>query len=697
MTSIRNKILKRTVLITGASLLCCTFVSFRVLQNIKISSYHTAKESGNIAAESSAEALISQNTAYAAEYVQCCSETVYLKISAVISALNSVNGEIRTIYEYPDNYPPHKYKHPSEYPPGTLSMQWVLPDNTEMNGSVENEVYLLGNTEPAFASVLNVYGEMLDIYFTSGTGINIGYDSYPQTKPETYDGRLSAWYKHTEETGGIYISAPYSDTFGRGLMITAALPCIGENGTFYGAVGADILITDLNEFISGISMGRDSRALIISPQGVICAKGLTMDNAGDFNAFFGENGSKTVKRIYKDDNGFFKTDINGKDVYCVYSRTGISDWTTVLIVSENEITAPSEALKKTIYASADSLAERLNGQMLNATVLWGVIIAAVMIFTVIITDRVSLSLSRPITQLCGAIEKIGGGDLDCKCRIKTGDEIETLSDSFEKMTVSLKTYMENYADIAAEKQRISTELNVAARIQTSALPCVFPDRTDFSIYAKMYPAKEVGGDFYDFCMIGENKVGIIMADVSGKGVPAALFMMTAKSLIKNLALEGLPVNEIFEKANAQLSENNDSLMFVTAFMAIIDLNTGVAEFANAGHNPPAIRRKDGVFKFPEIKSDRVLAALPGMKYQKQTVNLDSGDILFAYTDGVTEAMNTQKDFYGEDRLLRTLNKAENKGGTETNGIIEAVKKDIELFAEGAEPADDITMLAFKIM
>lgn len=700
MRSIRDKILKRMLFTIAAFLSCCIIISLFVVNSIKKTAEQTGMECGRTAAESSAETLISLNTAQALEYTKCCAQAVDLKITTIISALETVNGEIKNIYEAPGSYLPHKYCHPSKYPADTFCMQWVLPDGVDMAGDIENEVYMLGNLESCFGNTLKVYESVLEIYFTSSTGINIGYDCTPQTKPETYDGRTSEWYLYAEETDGTYISEPYRDSFGRGLMISIAMPCKGENGEFYGTVGADILIGEIDGFISEMNAGEGSRAMLVSRESIICAEGLTAENAEDFTIFLGKHGNDIIRRMYGSSGGMIETEINGEDVYCVYSAAGISDWITVLIILKDRITEPAAALKSSILETAERCVKVLDAQMLGVTVLWGIVFAAVVIVTVVVTDKISLSLSEPITRLCGAVKRIGGGELNYKCEIRSGDEIETLSDAFAEMTVSLKDYMENYANIAAEKQRISTELNVAAQIQTSVLPCIFPaypERTEFDIYAKMYTAKEVGGDFYDFYLIGENKLGMIMADVSGKGVPAALFMMISKILIKNLAFEGLSVNEIFDRANSLLNETNESLMFVTAFMAVVDLRTGVTEFVNAGHNPPAIRRKSGSFYFLDVKKDPVLAALPGVSYRKQSVRIEKGDMLFTYTDGVTEAVNADTEFYGEDRLLEALNGIPDADSVGVNEIIGSVRKDIDDFSGGAEAADDVTMLIFKYL
>ncbi|MGN0461639.1 MAG: SpoIIE family protein phosphatase [Ruminococcus sp.] len=294
-----------------------------------------------------------------------------------------------------------------------------------------------------------------------------------------------------------------------------------------------------------------------------------------------------------------------------------------------------------------------------------------------------------IRKINNSLAEITGGNLDVTVDVRSNEEFASLSDDINSTVVTLKGY------IAEAAARIDKELEFAKTIQYSALPSVFPpypNRTEFDIYASMTTAKEVGGDFYDFYLLGESRLAFLIADVSGKGIPAAMFMMTSKTLIKSLAEAGNEINDIFTLANEKLCENNDAGMFVTAWMGILDLKTGRIDFANAGHNPPLIRRKDGSFEYLKCPAGFVLAGLEGIKYGKNELRLEPGDEIFLYTDGVTEATDVQENPYGEDRLLRLLN--ENKC-VDSKARCELVKSDIDRFAGDAPQFDDITMLSLK--
>lgn len=306
------------------------------------------------------------------------------------------------------------------------------------------------------------------------------------------------------------------------------------------------------------------------------------------------------------------------------------------------------------------------------------------------------NIVRPIHRLNDAAERLAsslesdeGPELD----IHTGDELESLADSFMKMNGDIRHYIKENAAISAEKGRIESELNVATQIQADMLPRIFPpfpERKEFDIYATMTPAKEVGGDFYDFFMVDDDHLALVIADVSGKGVPAALFMVIAKTLIKNRAqLKGSPA-EVLSYANDQLAEGNESQLFVTVWMAIIEISTGKGIAANAGHEHPVLKRLDGEYELVKYKHDAALAIMAGLPFDQHEFELHHGDILFVYTDGVPEATNAKNELYETDRLLEALNRENEE---EPEKILANVKADIDDFVKDAPQFDDLTMLA----
>ena len=279
--------------------------------------------------------------------------------------------------------------------------------------------------------------------------------------------------------------------------------------------------------------------------------------------------------------------------------------------------------------------------------------------------------------------------------IKQRDEIGVLARAVEKMEKDIVEYTENLTAITAEKERVNTELSVATRIQANMLPSIFPafpERKEFDIFATMNPAKEVGGDFYDFFMVDERHLAIVMADVSGKGVPAALFMVIGKTLIKDHTQPRKDLGEVFTEVNELLCESNSEGLFITAFEGVLDLVNGDFRFVNAGHEIPYICKKDGDFEPYKIRAGFVLAGMEGMRYKCGEIQLDIGDKIFQYTDGVTEATNVNNELYGMDRLTEILGENSDLPPAE---LLPKIKEDIDKFVGEAPQFDDITMLCLE--
>ena len=321
-----------------------------------------------------------------------------------------------------------------------------------------------------------------------------------------------------------------------------------------------------------------------------------------------------------------------------------------------------------------------DASMLTSVFMQVLIFATLFVFIYILIKRVIINNLKKINN---TLARITMGDLNVRVDVRSNEEFASLSDDINSTVSTLKRY------IAEAAARIDKELEYAKQIQLSALPTNFPDNEDFGIYAQMIAAKEVGGDFYDFYKLNDTTVVFLAADVSGKGIPAAMFMMTAKTIIKDLAESGMAVNDIFTKANEKLCENNESGMFVTAWMGILDITTGQVKFANAGHNPPLLKRANGSFEYLKTRAGFVLAGMEGVRYRVGELTLNPGDRLFLYTDGVPEATNAENKLYGEDRLLSFMNQ---NTTMEAVKLLPALKANIDEFVGEAPQFDDITML-----
>ena len=341
----------------------------------------------------------------------------------------------------------------------------------------------------------------------------------------------------------------------------------------------------------------------------------------------------------------------------------------------------------------------LNTDVRNFSLRIGGLSLIVLIFALLIFSLISRKmLVRPINLVANEANHFISKEAvvsDKLSTIKSRDELQMLAENILAMELSIKDYIENIREITAEKERIGAELNIATQIQASMLPTDFDNYAvlkEFDLYATMDPAKEVGGDFYDFFMISSDTIALVMADVSGKGVPAALFMAKAKTSIKTRAMQGGSPSEILSDVNDQMCEGNEAELFVTVWLAIINIRTGKGMAANAGHEHPALRHKDGSFELIKYRHSPAVATMEGLPFKEHEFELVPGDTLYVYTDGVTEATDANNELFGEERLETALN---HEPDALPDKLLRIVREDIDEFVGKAPQFDDVTMLAFK--
>jgi len=417
-------------------------------------------------------------------------------------------------------------------------------------------------------------------------------------------------------------------------------------------------LAEITHIASDRRIGKNGYAMIAGKDGIVVSSG--GNNIGKDISSLGVDGTHQSGE-------YFFARIDGVKSYCLYELT--DSYAIVLTIPEEELYE-----ERDIFAYETAFME---------------LILFSMIF-ILIFQLVKKSIVKNLDKVNESLARITGGDLSVVVDVHSNAEFVSLSNDINSTVATLKRY------IAEAAARIDKELEFARAIQLSSLPSVFPPfpaRNEFSLFAQMDTAKEVGGDFYDFFFINHRKLVLIIADVAGKGIPAALFMMKSKTLIKSLAETGsMQPEEILSKANGELCEGNDANMFVTVWMGIFDTESGILSCSNAAHEFPIVRKQDGPFALVRDKHGLAVGAMEGVRYKGYEIHLDPGDCLFVYTDGVTEATNAHNELYGEDRLIAALNSSPN---TTPEELLPQVKKDIDAFVGKAPQFDDITMLALR--
>jgi sigma-B regulation protein RsbU (phosphoserine phosphatase) len=706
--SIERKILSVAVGISIVSLTAFCAVAFRGLYSVRAHVLLSSAQLGEFATANSSRVLEQEAVGRLLDRAQGQSRFINERLSSIAKDAVYFAEHVSEIYKSAGKLSPLYIPYAKSENNGKLAIWLASANGTADYPRIKSEAGLLGNVKPAFVSNADDMVTLTkSLYLGTESGFIISYDRFSDDQNQVFEPRDKQWYKgvadvcrKNRDSCRTYWTDPYNDSSSNGkLLVTCSHPFMGADGVFKGVVGIDVFIEDLNKIVNSDS-SQHGQAIVVSADGMVIAlsdmkKGA--DGVFEAKSAYVEGNLKynsVIKRMIAGESGFDRVNADGKDLYMAYAPIPVTGWSVALMRPISDIMGP-------VTENSDAI-ESMTRHSLNAvnTAIVSVIIAVIAGFALVaaaviyLARMLSAKISRPIITLEAGLARIASGELDTQISLKTGDEIEQLGDSVNTMARELKNYISNLQLVTAEKERIGAELNVATKIQASMLPNKFPpfpNRREFDIYASMQPAKEVGGDFYDFFFVNDNTIAVIVADVSGKGVPAALFMVIAKTLIKNNAQSGKGPGEVFEQVNGILCEGNEAGMFVTAFMGYLHLDIGIFQYVNAGHTPP-ILIKGGKCAKVGVKPGFVLAGLEGIRYTEGELLMRSGDELFLYTDGITEAVNGQDALFGEKRLIEAVNVY---NGLPLKEFTDAIKQEIEKFADGAEQADDITMLVLK--
>ena len=507
------------------------------------------------------------------------------------------------------------------------------------------------------------------------------------------------WYQIPKELNRPDWSEPYYDEGGGNiLMATYSVPFyknVGEKRQFMGIVTADINLGWFQEVVSSIQVLQTGYGFLISKNGTVIThplKQLIMNETlfgvaeGRADTHLREIGRKMIRG----ESGFvpFRSIDSEKECWMYYTPIPSNGWSLAVLFPQDEFMADIVRLNRIVI-------------ILGITGLLLLSIAVAFI---------ARSITNPLRAMARATKEIATGNLDVELPpAKSGDEVGKLSEAFQYMEKSLKEYIQQLTETTASKERIESELKIAHDIQMSILPKIFPpfpDRKEFDIFAMIEPAREVGGDFYDFFFIDDEHFCFTIGDVSGKGVPASLFMAVTKTLIKAKTLGDADPGSILTKVNKDLSQGNEACMFVTSFIAVLNTKTGELLYANGGHNPPLMIRSEnhppfreggdegfsGEVEFLAVSKGLVVGVMEDYVYQTDRIPLKPGDSIFIYTDGVTEAMNEQEELFSDERLKKQTIKLQGKSIQE---IIAGTMEEIKSFSHGAPQSDDITMMVMR--
>lgn len=674
------------------------------------------------------ELIVSQTRTQLMRVADAKAQQINREIMAIRDDTDYLAHRVEYILANPELFEPRTLPDPrnTKMSPGEAYMlysPYALGDTAD--AAVFREMGIAANAAGGIETMCEFYrGDHISIYMGSKHGYLIradifsSDDAYAKIHSEEfhnkYDPRERPWYKLAEQYKRPLFTDVYIDTDGN-FALTCVVPYFDVNG-FAGACATDVNLDLLYQHVSRQSVGETDINFAIEKNGKIL---FSSEKEGIFSFGNGTNSlinssepdiaAEAVNMIEGGKNVVL-VNVDGEDYYIAYAPIESVGWSFATMLKRSEAIAMAVEARKSISAQAESFSDNMKKNFLGNLFKLALLLLLLAAGIFAVSKRAAEQFASPILTLTDGVREIARGNLDKKLEVKSGDEIEELSESMNRMTADIKAYIQGVARATAEKKRVATEMNLARSIQEGMLPDIYPKfscNEHYSIAATMEAAKEVGGDFYDCYALDENHLVVTVADVSGKGIPASLFMAVSKTLLKNCAMAAfinstgeVDWGQVMARVNDNLCENNDEDMFVTAIFGVLNILTGEFVYVNAGHNSLLIGRvkTDGVdWQFINNKNENLmLGTFEESVYMVRRLVLKPGDMLYMYTDGVTEAMDPDGNLYTEGRLQEILN---SDGGADVTvvDILKKIREDIDKHAEGAEQSDDITMLGLRFL
>ena len=626
------------------------------------------------------------------------------------------------LLDNPENVQPAEWAFPDKDKDGTLSTMVMLADGLDPSDpETAARIGLLANLTDIMMELCDTF-ESENVYIALPEGIhfvasrNAGGWYQEDGTLQSFDPSQRYWFKEAVEAGKLIFTDVGDDKETGQLCIVCAMPVYGKDGELLAVAGSDFFLTEIQEAVESVNgdgevhvIANRNGHVIFSPREegefrptgdlhageektdtAVQALDLRHSENAELAAFMADamRGNGGARTVTLEDGTYYMA---GAPIESV-------GWTEISVVSQEKANENIRAMMSKyseIQEGAVSSYRAANGRYKPII---AIILTIELILMLILVTRQGRRIVKPLNSITRRISEIQGSDMEFEMEdsYRTGDEIEVLANAFSDLTHKTAEYVEQVRKVSAEKERISSELRMATRIQESMLPNTFPAFPEcpaVDIYASMDPAKEVGGDFYDFFFIDPEHLAMVIADVSGKGVPAALFMMISRTIIKNCAMLGKSAAETLEESNRAMCSENRMEMFVTVWIGILEISTGRIATANAGHEDPIIcRSKEGRWERIREKHGFVLGGIEDIRYKEREILLNPGDKLFVYTDGVPEANNKDGEFFGISRLMDALEPAVK--GTPKD-VLFSVRQAVNTFADQAEQFDDLTMLCLE--
>ena len=613
------------------------------------------------------------------------------------------------VFSNPASYAVQPFAGPDPADDGVWTAKVIYANGAdEQDEAIRTKLGLLANLTDPLVSLCASFG-VEDVYIALPEGAfftvdNISSSWFVEGKPRDYDPRERQWYRQAVQSGDMIFTDGEWDVNTGKYCVECAMPVYGADGELQAVVGLDLFLDEIQQVMQDSSVdgefnllvNQDGRAVL--PMQAEIFPLAEADRENDLRASSNPFLAQIVRSALEgEEASVTQGELSDGAYYVTATPIGTTGWVLLSAFDQSISDQPAQLLEQSlaqVQTEATAVYQEKSAKSRTTAI---VLLIIVMLLTLTGALVLGGRIVKPLNTITRRISELSEGNLEFRMEdaYRTGDEVEELAQSFATISHKTVVYMDKVVKVTAEKERIGAELSLATQIQASMLPHIFPafpERGEFDIYASMDPAKEVGGDFYDYFLTDDDHLCMVIADVSGKGVPAALFMMASKIILQSVAMMGLTPAGILQRTNEAICSNNEAQMFVTVWLGILELSTGRLTAANAGHEFPALRQPNGKFELYKDKHGFVIGGMEGVRYREYELQLEPGSKLFVYTDGVAEATSAEKELYGTERMIDALN-ADPDAAPEQ--ILKNVRASVDGFVKEAEQFDDLTMLCVE--
>ncbi len=679
----------------------------------------SANEQDNVIAENTTETMRDIMTNNFQKYVNSDAGLLDREFWTMKHDMELLAENVQDILEHPERYGEAPVSSPSRANAGKVVAQLLFSRTADKTDEeMLAKAGRIANLEDNMRRIVETSEVMSDCLISLPEGATVYVDSHSDQKVDSegkaipFDAERRPYYVGAFLNEKTYFAPVNYDYYNDSLELMIGVP-VYVNGEFAALCGGSRNLSDMETMIEGMDLENESFITLVNETGSIVYSqrdggelAIDDDNRGTLLNSSNLELVDFIEAALEGSRDLSRITIDEEPMYLACAPLETVGWTLILGIPEAAIEEPAELMVAQMDEISRESIRKTRTMARQAQIAILLIAVALISLAVVSSIRHSGRLVKPILELRQAgvkfIEREGmelekAPDYFGRLELYTGDEIEDLWVTMQDLEINIVTSVRSLRRITAEKERIDTELSVATNIQSDMLPKIFPafpERDEFDLYSSMNPAKEVGGDFYDFFLIDDDHLALVMADVSGKGVPAALFMVIAKTIIKNMALSGRfsGPGEILRDVNNKLCEGNDENMFVTVWLGIVTISTGHLVSASGGHEYPAICRKGGGFELVRDTHGPGLGTFEDVDFEEWETDFSSGDMLFLYTDGIPEATNAEEELFGEERMIEALNKG--REAESLKGMLNIIRKQVDAFVGDAPQFDDLTMTMF---